>query len=430
DTSPFLGPVAVALALLAVAAGWKDRRVRWLAAFTAVGIVYSLGAFTPLHGFLYALVPNLEKARLPVRALHLVSFGLALLAAFGFDALLRRESEAWNRRTARALGVYGLFVVAVLVAGVLWHKAGDSRAWISGFSALVGAAAMGAYGRKALGPKLLATVLFGLVLTELTGLVAPMLPYRGEGGKELKFTPNLERFRDIGQFLKRQEGWPRAVVNDTDVPVNLGDQEGIEMHQGYVAGIPESLFRMELHLPRIQQLIGITHWVSRKPERPEFEDVFTGASGVKVFRVPDAMPRAWTVHEAEAVRNFDELNPKLLTVDFQKKAVLIGEAPRLETCAGEDSVKILRKAPDRVTVAVEARCRGLLVVGDSYFPGWRVKIDGQPSTVIPVDGMLRGIVVDSGRHTVDMIYRPLSVLGGAALTLLGLLAALLLRLRG
>ena len=263
-------------------------------------------------------MPNLEKARLPVRALHLVSFGLAVLAAFGLDALLRRESEVRSRRTVRALGAYGLFAAAVLAAGVLWHKPGDSRAWISAFSALAGAVAMGAYGRKALGPKVLATVLFGLVLTELTGMAAPMLPYRGEGGKELKFAPNLERFHDIGQFLKREEGWPRAVVNDTDVPVNLGDQEGIEITRATVAGIPESLFRMELHQPRIQQLIGITHWVARKPERPEFQEVFTGTSSVKVFRVPGALPRAWLVHEAEGVKSFDELNPKLLTVDFRK----------------------------------------------------------------------------------------------------------------
>jgi hypothetical protein len=34
--------------------------------------------------------------------------------------------------------------------------------------------------------------------------------------------------------------------------------------------------------------------------------------------------------------------------------------------------------------------------------------------------MLRGVVVEPGAHTVDMIYRPISVLGGMALALAGL----------
>lgn len=431
DTSPFIGAVAMALALLAVATHWRDKRIQWMLALTLASAVYALGAFTPVQGFLYAVVPNLEKARLPVRALHLFHFGLAVMAAFGVEVLLARDRETWSRRIARVLGIYGLFTLAVLAAGLLWHNHGDNRAWISGFCAAAGWAAITAYGRRIIGRRAITVVLFALVLTELTGLVAPLMSYRGEGGGAMKFAGNLTRFRDIGQYLKQQPGYIRAVVNDTDVPINLGDQEGFEMHEGYVAGVPESLFRMELHLPRIQQLIGITHWVAKRPERTDFQDVFTGASGVKVFRVPGAMPRAWMVHRAEAVAGFEQLNPRLTdpALDLRSTAVLIGTAPALETCDGRDEVDIVRKGPDRVTVAVTAPCRGLLVVGDSYFPGWRVRIDGGPGTVLPVYGMLRGVVVPGGTHTVDMIYRPASVLGGIGLSLLGIGLALWFRLR-
>lgn len=433
ETSPFTGAVAMALALMAAVTSWKDRRVRWTLALTLAAAVYALGAFTPLQGFLYAVIPNLEKARLPARALHLFNFGLAAMAAFGMEALLTRKNETWSRRCANVLGIYGLFTLAVLAAGVLWRNHGDNpRAWISGFCAVSGWVAVTVHGRRIIGSRAVTVVLFGLVLTELTALVTPLMTYRGEGGSALKFAGNLSRFHDIGLFLKRQPGYPRAVVNDADVPVNLGDQEGFEMHQGYVAGVPEGLFRMELHLPRIQQLIGITHWVARHPERPEFQDVFTGSSGVKVFRVPGAMPRAWMVHRAESVSGFNQLNPRLTdpALDFRSTAVLIGTLPSLETCDGEDTVNIVRKGPDRVTVAVKARCRGLLVVGDSYFPGWRVRVDGHPGTLLPVYGVLRGVVVPGGMHTVDMIYRPASVIAGISLSLLGAGLAVWFRLRG
>jgi uncharacterized membrane protein YfhO len=46
-----------------------------------------------------------------------------------------------------------------------------------------------------------------------------------------------------------------------------------------------------------------------------------------------------------------------------------------------------------------------------------------------VDTVIRGVVVEAGKHTVMMRYRPLSVYFGFALTLLGLAAAVALHKR-
>ena len=67
-------------------------------------------------------------------------------------------------------------------------------------------------------------------------------------------------------------------------------------------------------------------------------------------------------------------------------------------------------------------CRGIVILADSFYPGWRLTIDGQPARIIEAYGALRGVVVEQGVHTIDMIYRPLSNLGGAALSLTGLIA--------
>jgi uncharacterized membrane protein YfhO len=63
-------------------------------------------------------------------------------------------------------------------------------------------------------------------------------------------------------------------------------------------------------------------------------------------------------------------------------------------------------------------CRGMVILTDSWFPGWRATIDGQPAPILEVDGGVRGIVVDKGTHIVDMKYRPWSVLIGGLMTLL------------
>jgi hypothetical protein len=91
---PFLGVVTLALALFAVAALWKDARVRLLAALSIAPVVYALGHNSVFQGVLYGLIPSLDKARSPSSAVVLFQFAAAALAAFGIDSV----GEAWSRR--------------------------------------------------------------------------------------------------------------------------------------------------------------------------------------------------------------------------------------------------------------------------------------------------------------------------------------------
>ena len=60
-------------------------------------------------------------------------------------------------------------------------------------------------------------------------------------------------------------------------------------------------------------------------------------------------------------------------------------------------------------------------------PGWVATVDGKPAPIHEAYTFLRGVVVEAGRHRVDMRYRPKSVYWGGALTALGLLSACTLR---
>jgi len=56
-------------------------------------------------------------------------------------------------------------------------------------------------------------------------------------------------------------------------------------------------------------------------------------------------------------------------------------------------------------------------------------VDDQAAEICKVNTVIRGVVVNAGKHTVAMRYRPLSVYFGFALTLLGLTAAIVLHRR-
>jgi hypothetical protein len=56
----------------------------------------------------------------------------------------------------------------------------------------------------------------------------------------------------------------------------------------------------------------------------------------------------------------------------------------------------------------------LLVLADSYAPGWRASVDGQQVAIHPVNHLFRGVALGAGEHRVRFEYRPESVAAGAA----------------
>ncbi len=50
----------------------------------------------------------------------------------------------------------------------------------------------------------------------------------------------------------------------------------------------------------------------------------------------------------------------------------------------------------------------LLVLNDSYFPGWEARVDGSGVKMYKANGMVRGVVVGSGDRIVEFRYRPVA----------------------
>jgi len=63
------------------------------------------------------------------------------------------------------------------------------------------------------------------------------------------------------------------------------------------------------------------------------------------------------------------------------------------------------------------------VVGTPWYPGWEARIDGRRATLDQVGGVLQGVSVPAGIHTVEIVYRPRSVWIGLALCVSGLILA-------
>jgi uncharacterized membrane protein YfhO len=60
---------------------------------------------------------------------------------------------------------------------------------------------------------------------------------------------------------------------------------------------------------------------------------------------------------------------------------------------------------------------GWLVLTDTYYPGWRVWIDGEEGRILPADYIFRAVALKPGSHVVEFIYRPTSFLLGLVISI-------------
>ena len=154
--------------------------------------------------------------------------------------------------------------------------------------------------------------------------------------------------------------------------------------------------------------------------------------GRPTWRNPGALPRAFVVHRARAVASSEEAHAAVTDPAFRagEEAVVEGPLPALAPPAGEERVALDTDEPEKVVVAARVGAPALLVLGDSYFPGWEAEVDGTRASVLRTDSAFRGVALAAGEHRIAFRYRPRSFRTGVSLAAGALVLALGAVLRG
>jgi hypothetical protein len=191
---------------------------------------------------------------------------------------------------------------------------------------------------------------------------------------------------------------------------------------------------------RLLQLGSVSYVVARHTEGLEglleiarFQTVY--AQPIRVFRVPDPLPRSYVVDGVRVASEGDSLaalmDPRF---DFRREVLLSEGLPaRVPDEGSPGESRLLAYLPDRVEMQVSARRAAVVVLVDSFDPGWRAWVDGEPARVLRANVAFRAVAVAPGQHRVEMRYRPRGVLVGfglSAMTALVTLAVVIVAWRG
>ncbi len=143
-----------------------------------------------------------------------------------------------------------------------------------------------------------------------------------------------------------------------------------------------------------------------------------------VFDQPRALPRVYVSHAVARAPDSPTLLTALAQPDFDPRRLSYIETdddalPLLGAADARDRVEIVEDGTERVALFARLVEPGLVVLADTYHPGWQVEVDGEPVEILPTNHLFRGVVVPAGEHEIVFRYRPSSVRLGAGLSALG-----------
>ena len=127
----------------------------------------------------------------------------------------------------------------------------------------------------------------------------------------------------------------------------------------------------------------------------------------RILENPNALPRAWLVHEAVRTKT-GQILPQYVEglVDPAMTALMDADPPDLAPAPDDaaESVEIVYRENDELRLRVDAASRGMVVLSEIWDPGWTATVDGENARVYRTNFLFRGVVVDAGVHEIVLRF--------------------------
>ena len=145
---------------------------------------------------------------------------------------------------------------------------------------------------------------------------------------------------------------------------------------------------------------------------------------VKIYENLEVLPRAFVVHSAVLVPDDEAALAALRDPGFDpaRQVILAAGQEMAANDPAQSQAEIIAYEPEQVQIRASLDTPGYLVLTDTYYPGWRAEVDGQPVPIRRADLYFRAVALEAGEHEVIFRYEPTSAYAGLVVGLLGWLA--------
>jgi len=468
DYPNYMGIIILLLAMIGLI--HKRELIHWFFIFTSIlALFISFGKhFSLVYDLFFNIFPYFNKFRVPHMILIILQFNVAVLAAFGLDELVALKAEIipkwfWGFAAAVGLAFIGMVLIGsgvesavrgsfsppmmqdpraaqalnnlrwslwredvwlmILLSGVfmvmiwLWIKRKVSQHVIVGIIVVSAILDIGIVNHKIIQP------------SRASGRGSPLISKRA-----------VDRFFQIDEIIQFLLA-DKSIYRIYPVGGLFGESRfaafGLESIGGYH---PAKLKRYNTFLAKtgnvaaipVLRMMNVKYLISpQKINHPELSLVKSGALKsargdlpIEVYEVNNTLPRAWFVNKTEVVSEEDVWN-KIMQPDFDPRNIAYVPNEVSVSSGSQVSITHFEKGIHRITMSTESDGNHFLVLSEVFYPlRWKAKIDGEEIQTHIVNGILRGVVVPTGKHTIEFIYDKSAFNKGLTISLVSFLMAL------
>jgi uncharacterized membrane protein YfhO len=91
----------------------------------------------------------------------------------------------------------------------------------------------------------------------------------------------------------------------------------------------------------------------------------------------------------------------------------------------EKGVEFVSESNNRLKLLVKMKEKGLLVLSDTYFPGWKAFVNGKKEKIYRANYNFRAIPLEAGDYDIQFIYDPITFKIGISISLITLMGILI-----
>jgi uncharacterized membrane protein YfhO len=70
------------------------------------------------------------------------------------------------------------------------------------------------------------------------------------------------------------------------------------------------------------------------------------------------------------------------------------------------SVEIKDYSPNKVILNINTPSSGILVLSDTFYPGWKAFVDLEETEIMKANTVMRAAIIPKGKHIVKFVYDP------------------------
>ncbi len=448
DYPNYMGIIILLLAIIGFVA--KRELIHYFFIVTsALALLISFGRhFSVVYDLFFNLFPYFNKFRVPHMILILLQFNVAILAAYGLDAIGGLKEKVIPNWGWVLAGFTAITLVAIVVGGsaiesflrgsftpprvqdprmgqainILRWEMWQSDVWLMLFwiGSLLGITWL--WIQRKVNKNVMLSIIVGLAIIDIGIINQKIIQPSRQSGRSSQLMANraVDRYfreDEIIQYLKLDQsdyriypvghlfGESRFAAFQIESiggyhPAKLRAYNDFLSQTGNGASIP------------VLRMMNARYLISPEPlNHPDLIATKTGRLkssrgelNAHVYTVRDVLPRAWFVNELKMVQENEILKQTTLQAFNPAEVALITD--EVEQPSGEPAkITKLDRGIHHATIHSESEGNQFLVLSEVFYPKrWKATIDGNPVETIKVNGILRGVSVPEGKHEINFSY--------------------------